>query len=59
MCPAAYCFARRVRRAVSAAVSFTAPMPGGQGCPGRRGDGRVTQGDAQAGAAGLLLLVAA
>jgi len=34
MCPTAYCLAMRIRRAVSATVSLTAPMPGGQGLPG-------------------------
>ena len=55
MWPAAYCLARRIRRAVSATVSLTAPMPGGQGCPG--GDGRVAERDAQVSVAGLVPVV--
>ena len=36
--------ARRVSRAVSATVSLMAPMPGGQGCPGRAGTGASPRG---------------
>ena len=44
MSPAVYCLARRIRRAVSATVSLRAPIPGGQGCPGRAGTGASPSG---------------